>query len=500
MISKIKQNIAFWFLTLLLLIYRGYVLALFGFKYTDTDQTVMWLGTKNYAEGNFHEPGYYGQNYNTLLEAFLAVPFYKMGLKQFIILPIITTILTLIPFLILSFKSSKNGRTTESIIILSILATLPIEYDLITSLPRGFVTGIAVFSIVFFLQKNGKFDEFNHFGIAFSLAIVAYVANPNSALLSFPILGLLFLNNYRGWHFYKNILLGILVILPGLLLFFGFYYFHSNFVMHSYQITFSANYLVNSLKHLDDYFRMLTPFLWKQGFLSLVFPFLFATYFLWKKKRNIAIICLLIPFLYLLPMSMSKIHDGTDSVFFHVSRMYLALPVVLAFLISNIEIKWRKNNLLFVIIPISFLTYKSVNLIDSIEANMNKPHILAVGESKDLIKECKKINDFSNKNNIGLIIFLNHLKSEFYDYGCAACEPEMPNTIYPLYERRTWRLIEDEKRVYKDILLFDTKRNLQEEFTFIDKTDFSEYAFVITNNHFTTSDLYEKLNIQVRRY
>ena len=58
-----------------IILYKLYILEKFGFKYTDSDQSIMWLGAKDYSNGIFHEPRFYGQDYNTMLESLFSVPF-----------------------------------------------------------------------------------------------------------------------------------------------------------------------------------------------------------------------------------------------------------------------------------------------------------------------------------------------------------------------------------------------------------------------------------------
>ncbi len=65
----------FWLgLCLLLLLHRWNVLHEFGFQYPDSDQAIMWQGAVDFAQGIFHEPRFYGQDYNTMIESLFAVP------------------------------------------------------------------------------------------------------------------------------------------------------------------------------------------------------------------------------------------------------------------------------------------------------------------------------------------------------------------------------------------------------------------------------------------
>ena len=54
----------------------------FGFRYVDDDQSIMWYGAVEMSQGRFHEPCFYGQNYNTMLEGFVAIPLLWSGIEN----------------------------------------------------------------------------------------------------------------------------------------------------------------------------------------------------------------------------------------------------------------------------------------------------------------------------------------------------------------------------------------------------------------------------------
>lgn len=497
-----KKNLSFVLLLSAIIAYRLYVLILFGFEYTDSDQTIMWLGTKDFAYGVFHEPYFYGQDYNLMLESFVAIPLFWLSVPLKIALPIATTFFTLLPFLVFSRLAIKNNNKINALIILSILALLPIEYDLLTSLSRGFVTGIAVFSLLFLFVRFKKIENFYRLDFLKMslLACLAYIATPNSVLLSMPIMVYAFLLNYKSRSFYLYSLIGFSIGLLVYLFFKEFYVIHPNYKLHDYVISFSWENLLKGINKLDLYFRMVTPLFWKQGYLTIVFPILFSVFFWVKNKKELAIVCCLIPFIVLLAMTISKVHDGNDSVFFHISRMYLALPVLLGFLLVNVSQSTNKLIGWIIILPISILMLKSYNLKDSIVSNLNKDHIVVIGNNSLIEKSCIDINIFSKKWNVDLIIFLDHDFNQILNYGCPACIENFPNTVYPKYERRTWRLIEDEKEIYETILIFEKRRDLSKEFNFIYKAKGFKNAYIISKNKYPTSEIFEKLNIEVRTF
>jgi hypothetical protein len=80
----------------------------------------MWLGAKDYSNGIFHEPRFYGQDYNTMLESLFSVPFLLLGFKVQLVLPLITSILTLFPFIIISFFTFVKKSNFAALFMLCI--------------------------------------------------------------------------------------------------------------------------------------------------------------------------------------------------------------------------------------------------------------------------------------------------------------------------------------------------------------------------------------------
>lgn len=77
---------------------------------------------------------------------------------------------------------------------------------------------------------------------------------------------------------------------------------------------------------------------------------------------------------------------------------------------------------------------------------------------------------------------------------------EFPKTLRPEYERRTWRLIEDENKIYSNILIIDMGRSFDKEFENIIKVDGEQGFYIIKDNKLATMVLFNKLNITVRKY
>lgn len=496
-----RDGLLFLLLLFLIILLRVFVLKDFAFKYTDSDQVLMWQGLKDYSAGEFHEPRFYGQAYNSMLESFLAVPFYKAGMPSYKALPVITSILALFPFVLISILVFLKKSTRLALLILSIPLVLPTEYSLITSLARGFITGIFLCSFAclgMFYPKSKT-----AFLLCFFLAVLGFSANANAALLAFPCLTYLFVENTRNKSFYLFAAIGTIA---GLIIHFSanyFYVIHPFYNVHAYQFTFSFSDLFASLSEPGLYFNDVTPFFWKTGVLSL-FMFFFLAFRLYRKKENKkAIIVALVPFLILLTLGINKVHDGQNSVYFSFSRMYLAIPVLLAFILSWFHpIKDSNLFYFYLLIPFASFGYQAATLDKIIQPAVDPLVYKGVTATKvdSVYIKCNLLNTVCAENKVDLILIVEHDENEFYNYGCSSCVENFPNTLRPASDRRTWRYSEDENKIYHNILVIDSKRNYTTEFPFIKQSPANTGFYLIENNTKPTMELINSLGIWCRPY
>lgn len=497
-INSARKLVIFLVVSLIVILQRAWILHIFGFVYTDSDQTIMWLAAKNFSQGKFFEPRFYGQNYNTMLEALFAVPFIKLGVPYFISLPIVTSILSLIPVFLISVITYIRNSKTTAIIILCIYLTLPMEYSMITSMSRGFVTGVSFASLTFLFLY--KYNSRVSFFFVFFISVLAYSINANSILLTIPVGLIFFLKNYKNRKFYLFSISGFLAGLAIHLLINSFYINNPNYILHYYHLKFSFSLFVNGLKHLDKYFNYIVPIFWKHGWLILTGFFVLAIIFYKSKIYDISFVSFIIPFIIVGTLLVIKVHNGTNSIFFSYSRMYLSVPILLLLMFSFLNIKDKRWLPVFLVVSIVFIGIKVLNSKSTIEQNLNKYHVVTVLKTDLVYKKCSELAAISMENNIDLIVIVDHWFYDVYDYGCPACLKKFPKTLRPIYERRTWRLLEDENKVYTNILFVDLKTRLDKKFYFISCLNEKQGFYLLKNNKIPTMLLLKKLGIKVRKF
>ncbi|MBL7933777.1 MAG: hypothetical protein JNL60_17875, partial [Bacteroidia bacterium] len=159
--------------------------------YTDSDQPNMWLAAVDFSEGRFYEPRYYGQAYNTNMEALFAVPLLWLNVPVYYALPVVTHLIALFPLFFIGLYLYAKKRVWNAAIILGLSLCFPLGNDMLSSLPRGFVTGL--FFIGFFVTSMLEPRKLSFVFINTLLAVLAFFASPNTLLVSAPFLFFLFL-------------------------------------------------------------------------------------------------------------------------------------------------------------------------------------------------------------------------------------------------------------------------------------------------------------------
>ena len=506
-IKRIKitqQDILFFSLLALVILLRGFVLAGFSFHIFDSDQTIMWNAAIDYSRGIFHEPRFYGQSYNTMLEALLAVPLIWLSVPVYFALPLVTSILALFPFLLIAFLARSRGRTMEACIVLLIPLLLPTEYSFLTSLPRGFVTGIFVASLgavwVYTpLSRKGWF-LFGLFGM------LGYSVNQNSFLIAAPVMLFLWLENIRNLRFYLTVGAGILTGLVFHLLALLFYVLHPGYDVHPLpRFMMAIDLFLDAVMHLDRHLAWVTP-LFNSGLMVLFLFAMAGTTLAYQKKRTAALTAFASLALILLTLSLKQMVMSTDSVFYSYARMYLAVPVLLAFLVPFIEIPFRRGYMVLLVMAFGLCMARVEDIAPGYDRVLAPgiSHIVSVSKLETFRNKCQQVRDYARQLNITLVVEDHDYFYDFINYGCSTCSGNFPATLRPAYERRTWRLQEEKSTVHENIMIIDFSYHLGGELHQLDGSgvryfNFQGFYFIL-GNKVPTLQLLKTLSIGIRSF
>lgn len=311
-------------LMLVAILEKAFLFSRFSVKYTDEDQCVLWVSASELMKGHLHEPCFYGQAYSSCLEGWLAAPLVLCGLQFCQAVPLITIILSILPFLLLAGLFCRKGHYLVSIAILACLLLCPCSYKLISIMPRGFMTGVFFFGLGYYMLWRGGRRRFFWFSL---LAFLGMVLNETTFFMVFPAYCFLLKDEYRNKAFYRQSVLGLALAAAYKLYTWLFYNVlhpeYNSYIKSKFE--WKAEYIKEITGNLDDWFF--------GGFMGfLLAALLLLLLFLLRRQRLQAAVLLVTMALIYASFGLDRVHDGTASVFYSRSRFYVFLPMLFAVL------------------------------------------------------------------------------------------------------------------------------------------------------------------------
>jgi len=444
---NLRAHYPFWILLLILILQRIVVLFVFNANYTDNDQTLIWLIAKDYSEGNFHQPFMYGQDYNYMVEALLAVPLLWCKVPVEYALPIVANLLAIAPFASFAFWFKRKERNVAAMLMLAIPLLLPISYSLITSLPRGFINGLAFFAFWPWIENIRKVRL--RYALYGFILTAGFVTNANVIFIAVFLGGLAFFQTEKKMQFILFILVGASI--PALLHLFAKVWIsnHLDQVLHrAWNLEWTWEYFKQALAVLPlSFFKGVVPFTENYAhILWFVFPAL-CFYAFWEKKYPVAVLLGVICIGVIFSFGINKVNDGTANIFYPASRMFLALPLVLALTCAMLtdEIKMKRAGFIFLLAGGIFagVQLQRINAVISAEVESVENVPLKVERIDALKFKVEQLHAFALSNSIshfaGSGYPMSYGEQQNLFHAGESWFKDFPNSALPEYERRAWR-------------------------------------------------------------
>ncbi len=515
----------------------------FLFKWTDEDQAIMWYGAYELMHGRLHEPCFFGQAYNSCLEGWLAIPMLWGGVRYAVAVPLVTVILGLLPFLLLAYSGWRRRQAVVAGVALAVPLLLPTRYAMMTGMPRGFVTGIAVGAIAAVLLlppavrvrsmwwqrviargwgalwRRGKtaapvatpvpalagrpsmeippsgepavlppprlmlrrsWPKSRYFLAAF-LALVAVQLNPNVLILLVPVGLYALLSSFLEWRFWVFGLLGLAAAAPYPWVVYKFYYqWHDDYrqYLRLREFTWSWD---NLHRYIDDYilrgrvFEDLMPMglpTWHGAAVSdhLVAKALIGTgivlaVLMLLRGRIGGLIATVAGAAFLVAtFAYSRMTDGRPVISFPYDRMYLALPVLVVWLLLLVNwkplpawgwLKWTRSwPVRWSVVAAGWLILgglvwagnwatdvKGEQLAGEItDATVNTGMVQPI-RVEQVEAVAQRVQEAAQREGVRLLLVSGGGEVKSWAYLL----PELTGveTLLPALERRTWRLAEE---------------------------------------------------------
>ena len=431
---------------------KVYVHLQFTQVYTDDDQVINWLSAVDKAEGKFHSIYFYGQQYNMSIESILGAILIKLGLPVDRAMPLVGSFLSILPFLVAFALFFRKEDTSVIWIGAAMLCLLPNEYHMISSMVRGFYGAIGLASIGLALLTL-KHERWKLTGLI--LCVLSYYANPNSILLTLPVLVYFLLNTPRITDKLKNpwtLTKWSLALFGSIFLFQPPSANSIQFVHKLWAMNWGIDFLMDNARNIGQRWQFIAP-LWNNGYVFVLLMGI-CIILLFRYKRMLGYLSIGMFCFIIMSLGLEKTTDGTANVFFPYERMYLALPLIVCLIPNAFSISLNPNyKLVFAVICLLGLGNNARSLGADVQYQVREnPGKVGVKTISALCVECEEIEALVDQNDIDVAVF--HSKADLFNYGCKALVPSL-KTIHPAYERRYWTFKDLGFDVHDRILFFD---------------------------------------------
>ncbi len=455
-------------LFVLVLILRFRILYDFCFLVTDADQLLLWDAANDIHHGIFHEPCFYGQAYNPLVEPLFAQVFLIFGMSLRFALPLVSWIFGFLPFVILGLAFFRDKKYYSVVFTLAYLLWLPIEFHAIDSIPRGYVPACAFAAIGIYLAMFSE-NRMKFFWFGF-LSLIGFTISQNCIFLIIPAAIYFWLHNIKSLKFYLQSFAGLLLAMPLPVFIYWFYATHPAYNVHGIEYTFDFDTFKLAFTHIDQIFNYLSPEKKYQFLTVSVLYFVFAV-ICFVNKKFISGISIISGFIVLLfTLWFDKAQDVEDNYFFSGVRMYLGVPVSFALFSYWAESSFKSvsNKWIWKSIILTFFLFAGIVCMSQ-RNRLFKTNLYGAMASTDVVPAEFVDAIIAKSNHLQQLCLAYHSDLVILDNKQVGLGYIIPALNYPfkilrpVYERRTWDMQSEDHIIRPNFILLPDDPEQAEE-------------------------------------
>lgn len=445
----------FWSLIALGLLDRIRILAV-TIGHASDDQAILWLAANDHALGTFHEPFFYGQNYGVMLEALLAAPFVALGADAVRSVAIAMALLAMIPYWSFAIFHVFRDERPAAMLFAAMPLLLPVEHGLNQTALNGLAV-LAVFPWVHAMRATSVRSI-----LLGTVPAIAVFVNPNALVLAGPLVLFTVLRD-PSWKRTLWMIVGTLPVLAAWHLAQRFYASDPDRVMNTifdWRMTFHPELIPEAIGRLDAHFQWLMPVLWDHGQAVFWALPIIAAVLLFQRDRAAAAAVISAIGLIVVSLCFPKTHDGSSSIFFPLSRMFLAMPLLLAWALARLTDHWRPWRWAMAAITLATITTTALRMLEVravfAEALAGQDELpLRVRSIASLRVDCARLSRAARSTGADMVVLLREPdahQAQFLACACPTLEPALPPTYMPGGDRRAWRRREAAQSRRRDLL------------------------------------------------
>lgn len=529
---KNKLNIVYvlglLFVAVSILAYKYSIISSYVVNVADEDQVIMWYGTMAALDNNIREPHFLGQKYGSMIESYVAIPFYLIGMPIEYALPMATVLLWFLPFALCSLSLAKNKQWIEAVIILGMSMIYGWQYDVLTNISRSFIGGfwLTFLGLLLIFKEHKSAKEIFAIIVFFTLGF--WISEQTVTLVALAIFHILYKEDFftNPKNFYKNFLawekekkLALFVGLLFTFIFLGycnylFYYLNPDYNHHKIgSFKLRSRIFINNMKtilELCEAYSLVTI----KGIPLCAIVIIGAFLKFWKRfnlKECLVLFGLSVLGILIIMCSLKSV-DFTEPILLGRRRIYLFIPYIAIFLayytfnLKNISILINNKygtktiNGIFVFLVasivmvsgIKFYNFQNYYVYDEDIHTSNILRVRRVSVIKDVAREIRQI---AKENRIQNVIFLEDCT---YAYGTAAFNYGELRTYLTHYERKTEDYLFYKNNLFTGKILFvncDAKGILSykiEEFDKCNVIDYILHKYLRERHRYVPDELYQQ--------
>jgi hypothetical protein len=459
-------------LVLLALLVADQLRTVFRFSryWANEDHTLLWYAAKELARGHIHQPNFYGQSYGTV---FAALPQVALGL--FAVRP--NTGIALGGaglmagcWVALSVGAWLRGHRALALLALAIPVVLTNEYGLWGSMqaraPGSFLVALGVAVLIARPESTRALFAFCVLGG------LGLLWDNGSVFLLTPAATYAVLVHWRSWRALITAALGVIPAAAWLLASQLFYRLNPDYDFHGVGSSSlpAPAYLWTVITHIDRYAQPLAPELLPWPAIPVVVVTgVVAVLFLTKRLQSVvpAAVALAVT---LLTLATPKALDGSSSAFLSYGRLVYSVVTMTWFLgvliaesgvLRSSGDKFRGLRATGTAATVAMVIAAFITFVvrgSTFDARFGQIAAVAkvstapIVEVKQIDDRCTVLRQAAMQEGADLIVMsLDRTDA----YACAVEPGSGMATLFPVYERRTWRLTEESHAIRSRILVTD---------------------------------------------
>lgn len=404
------------------------------------DLAVVWLACTDYSKGIFHEPFFYGQDYGVMLEALCAAPFVRLGADPVVMVAILFGIFNIVPFLAFAVHHRSRGQLWAANVFVAVPLLLPVEHGLqITAL-----NGLALLA---FVPLAYRIKDPSHQGFVLALILsAAIVVNPNVALVALPLL-VHHVLEHRGKYVLPALCAGAVPMI-GFWWWVRIHFFSQQAgivnTIFDWRLHFKPYMIGEALKRLDSHFAWTAPLGGTHGSIALLLMVLVCILSFKQARMSVGWALIGVLLLVIFSFCFAKVHDGSDSIFFPLSRVFLGVPFILAWAFARLQpspatVSTATGVLALLAIANCTLRMSEAHSTYASELSRQEGLPVRTWPVSNIKERCMVVNELAEKTGAEHIIILrgeDPFASQFLAYSLPVFHPRSPMTWMVDHDRR----------------------------------------------------------------